>query len=88
MAFKNSELTITSVDVRFLSPEIAIAHAKWTMIGAKMPPGMPVPDKGIQTLVFKKQESGSWLITAFQNTISLPEREFPKVPDSETDKKK
>lgn len=86
LAFRNSRLTIISVDVRFLSDDIAIAHARWTMTGAKMPPGIPTPEKGIQTLVFKKQ-FGKWLITGFQNTLSLPEREFPTIPDTEQYKK-
>lgn len=82
LAFKNSKLTFTEVDVRFLSPEIAIAHAKWTMTGAKMPPGIPTPEKGIQTLVFIKKKNNdsekfAWLIAAFQNTLTLPERQFP-----------
>lgn len=42
------------------------------------------PEKGIQTLVFiknKNNDSGkfTWLITAFQNTLSLPERQFPET---------
>lgn len=70
--------------VRFLSSEIAVAHARWTITGAKMPPGIPTPEKGIQTLVFiknKNNDSGkfTWLITAFQNTLSLPERQFPET---------
>jgi uncharacterized protein (TIGR02246 family) len=74
--FRDSKLTITEVDTRFLRPDVAVAHARWTMVGAKTPPGMAEPREGIQTLVFTKQ-SGSWLIAAFQNTLSFPERPFP-----------
>jgi uncharacterized protein (TIGR02246 family) len=74
--FKDSKLTITDIQVRFLSPEIAIAHVRWSMIGEKTPPGIPKPDQGIQTLVVTKQ-AGAWLIAAFQNTVSRPERPFP-----------
>jgi uncharacterized protein (TIGR02246 family) len=74
--FRDSKLTITEVDTRFLRPDVAVAHARWTMVGAKTPPGMPEPRQGIQTLVFTKQ-SGGWLIAAFQNTLSFPERPFP-----------
>jgi uncharacterized protein (TIGR02246 family) len=77
--FRDSKLTITEVDTRFLNPDVAITHARWTMTGAKAPPGMPVPREGIQTLVFTRQ-SGHWLITAFQNTNSIPERSFPASP--------
>jgi uncharacterized protein (TIGR02246 family) len=71
--FSQSELTITEVDVRFLSHDIALAHARWTMTGAHTPPGIPEPRAGIQTLVFTKA-GGRWLIAGFQNTNSVPER--------------
>jgi uncharacterized protein (TIGR02246 family) len=74
--FRNSKLTISEVDTRFLRPDVAVTHARWTMVGAKTPPGMPEPRQGIQTLVLTKQ-SGHWLIAAFQNTLSFPERPFP-----------
>ena len=77
--FRDSRLTITEVDTRFLRNDVAVAHARWTMTGAKVPPRMPEPRAGIQTLVLTKQ-SGHWLIAAFQNTTSLPERPFPTGP--------
>ena len=43
--FRESALTITQVEVRFLAAEIAVAHVLWTMSGAKTPPGMPEPRK-------------------------------------------
>lgn len=75
--FRESKLTITDVQVRFLSPTVAIAHVRWTMMGAKMPPGMPEPRVGIQLQVLQR-EGGKWLIASFQNTNSLPEVPFPK----------
>ena len=77
--FRDSKLTIADVQVRFLSPELAIAHVRWTMEGAKTPPGIPEPRQGIQTQVLSKQ-AGSWLIAAFHNTNSLPETPFPQTP--------
>ena len=74
--FKESALTITDVQARFLTPEVAVAHVRWTMTGAKTPPGMPEPREGIQTQVLSKV-SGRWLIAAFQNTNALPEMPFP-----------
>src|SRR3954469_12222059 len=37
--FKESVLTIkdSDVDVKFLTPEIAVTHVRWTMTGAKSP---------------------------------------------------
>ena len=74
--FKDSTLTIADVQVRFLTPQIAVAHARWTMVGAKPPPGIPEPREGIQTLVMEKR-AGQWLIDVFQNTNAIPERPFP-----------
>jgi len=81
VAFRTSTLTIAEVQVRFLTPDIAIAHVRWTMVGAKTPPGIPVPRQGIQLQVLKKQ-AGKWLIVSFQNTNSMPELAFPTVPPS------
>lgn len=77
--FSESKLTMTDVQVRFLSEDIAIAHARWTMTGARTPPGIPEPREGIQTLVFTKK-AGQWLIATFQNTHSVPEQPFPTGP--------
>jgi len=77
--FKESTLTIKDVDIRFLNPEFAVAHVRWTMTGARTPAGIPVPQQGIQTHVLQKQ-NGQWLIAAFQNTNSVPEMPFPKGP--------
>jgi uncharacterized protein (TIGR02246 family) len=77
--FKESTLTITNVDIRFLTPDVAVAHVRWTMTGARTPSGLPVPQQGIQTHVLQKQ-NGQWLIAAFQNTLSVPEMPFPIGP--------
>ena len=77
--FSTSQLAIKDVHVRFLSPDIALVHARWTMTGARMPPGIPEPRAGIQTLVFTKV-TGRWLITGFQNTNSVPEQPIPAGP--------
>jgi len=77
--FKTSTLTITDVRIRFVKPDVAIAHVQWTMTGAKTPPGVPEPKQGIQIQVLKKQQ-GKWLILSFQNTSSIPEVPFPPGP--------
>jgi uncharacterized protein (TIGR02246 family) len=77
--FKESTLTITNVDIRFLSSDVAVAHVRWTMSGARTPTGLPVPQQGIQTHVLQKKND-QWLIAAFQNTLSAPEMPFPKGP--------
>ncbi|PZR74009.1 MAG: DUF4440 domain-containing protein [Chthoniobacterales bacterium] len=77
--FHESTLTFNDVQVRFLSPEFAVVHARWSMTGAKTPKGIPVPQQGIQTQVLQKR-AGKWLIAAFQNTNAIPEMPFPKGP--------
>jgi uncharacterized protein (TIGR02246 family) len=77
--FRESTLTITDTKVRFLTPQIAVAHVTWTMTGARTPPGAPEPRQGIQTQVLQKV-GDKWLIAAFQNTNALPERPFPTGP--------
>jgi uncharacterized protein (TIGR02246 family) len=76
--FAQSTLTITDVDVRFLSSTMAVAHVRWTMAGAKTPPNMPEPREGIQLQILTKQATG-WLIASFQNTNSLTASQ-PKQP--------
>jgi uncharacterized protein (TIGR02246 family) len=79
--FRDSTLTITQVDTRFLMPEVAVAHTRWTMSGAKTPPTIPEPREGIETIVLQKV-SGKWMIAAFQNTNHAPEVPFPKGPSA------
>ena len=77
--FRESALTINDTEVKFLGPEIAVAHVRWSMVGARTPKGIPEPQQGLQIQVLQKQ-GGKWLITSFQNTNSVPERPFPKGP--------
>jgi uncharacterized protein (TIGR02246 family) len=49
--FRESTLTITEVEVRFLDPGTAVTHVRWTMTGARTPPPIPAPRAGIQTQV-------------------------------------
>jgi uncharacterized protein (TIGR02246 family) len=77
--FKDSKLAIPDVQVRPLSPAVAVAHVRWTMTGARTPPGMPEPREGIQLQVLTKHGS-EWLIASIQNTNSIAEFPFPAGP--------
>ena len=76
VVFRESRLTITDVQIRFLARDIAIAHVRWSMEGARTPPPIPEPREGIQIQVLQKR-GAIWRIAAFQNTNSLPEVPFP-----------
>lgn len=77
--FAHSRLHIDEVAARLLTPEVAIAHVRWTMTGAASPDGSGanIPQKGIQTQTLYKTADG-WHIAAFQNANSVPERSFPR----------
>jgi len=79
--FAHSVLHVDEVVVRFLTDDIAIVHVRWSMTGALSPDGSGknVPLKGIQTQTVHKSGAG-WQIAAFQNTHSVPERNFPQGP--------
>src|SRR6516164_8020460 len=81
--FRESVLTITNVDVRLLTPTVAIAHVRWTMTGARTPQGYAKVQQGIQTQTLIKSD-GKWLIAAFQNTTAIPEAPFPQGPPAST----
>ena len=67
----------------FSSPTIAVTHVRWTMEGARPPPGGPEPREGIQIQVLQKTK-GHWLIVSLQNTNGIPERPFPMGPPTAT----
>jgi len=81
--FAHSQLHIDAVDVRFLTPKVAIAHVRWSMTGADSPDGSGknIPTKGIQTQTLYETAEG-WRIAAFQNANSVPERGFSVRPKS------
>jgi uncharacterized protein (TIGR02246 family) len=79
-AFRESTLTIDEVHTRFLTPEFAVVHVLWTLVGHRNPDGTPgQPRKGIFTQVLQKRD-GKWLIAAAQNTDSRPEVPMPTAP--------
>lgn len=68
MMFKESVWTNLRFDVRFLKPDVAIAHQTWSLRGDKNPDGTPrAAREGLFTQVFVKQ-NGRWLISAAHNT--------------------
>jgi uncharacterized protein (TIGR02246 family) len=82
--FRESTHSDDEVYIKFLTPQIAVVHVLWSIVGDKHLDGTPCgtpaqPRKGIQTQVLQKQ-AGKWLIVAFHNTNRVPEEPFPAGP--------
>lgn len=66
--FKDSVLTVKETHIKFLRPDIAIAHVLWETKGDVVPDRKPSePRAGIFTWVVEKR-GGKWFIIASQNT--------------------
>jgi uncharacterized protein (TIGR02246 family) len=68
MQFKESVRTVTGTDIKFLTPDIAVAHVRWGMKGDKDPDGTPrQPRNGVMMQVLMRRD-GKWIVVAAQNT--------------------
>ncbi len=68
MQYKESVWTLKNTEVRFIKPDVALAHVEWSLKGDKDADGTPRPPRqGIFTWVLEKRK-GKWLIIASQNT--------------------
>ena len=68
MQYKESVWTTKNTEVKFIRPDVALAHVEWGIKGDKDPDGTPrQPRQGISTWVVEKRK-GTWLIIAMQNT--------------------
>ena len=79
-SFKTTPMDKKSVTVRFLKPDIAIAHLLWH-IGAFDPPDGSERGNNddFATIVFAKRK-GTWLITAMQNVeVSAQAQPFDPI---------
>jgi uncharacterized protein (TIGR02246 family) len=68
MQYKESVWTTKNMDVKFIRPDVAVAHVEWGIKGDRDPDGtLRQPRQGISTWVVEKRK-GKWLIIATQNT--------------------
>ena len=67
---KTAVRTLTGVEVRFSTPDVALVHATWDVTGWSRPTGEAVPVLKEVTTMTVVKTNGNWLITAFQNTES------------------
>jgi uncharacterized protein (TIGR02246 family) len=83
--FRNTSLSEVKHAVRFLTPEIALVHATWQMLGAEGLENWQVPEvrHAQMSLILRANPNAEhgWLITALHNTEVLP------VSMSDLDKK-
>lgn len=76
--FKQSRLSATAVEVRFLRPDIAAVDVHWEMSGARDPKGREWPlRRGLMNLIVTS-EQGCWLIAIMHN-MDLPLEEMAKA---------
>jgi uncharacterized protein (TIGR02246 family) len=67
---KTAVRRLTSAEVRFSTPDVALVHATWDVTDSSRPAREAVPAlKEITTMTMVKTD-GKWLITAFQDTES------------------
>jgi uncharacterized protein (TIGR02246 family) len=72
MQFRDSVLTIKSVVVRFLEPDIAVAHIQWDLKGDRDADGTSrAPRQGLMSWVVTKRQ-GTWRIESAHNTNVRP----------------
>jgi uncharacterized protein (TIGR02246 family) len=70
--FRESTLSIDDLQIRFLTPEIAVAHVSTLLAGQKTLEGAVVAQrKTLLTLVLQRQ-SGKWAVAAAHNTDVRP----------------
>lgn len=66
--FKDSKLTISATEVRFPSPQIAIARSNWHLEGHVSPEGGSLPPRDGILVNVLAQSSDGWKIIDTQNT--------------------
>jgi hypothetical protein len=68
MQFKESVRSVTGTAIKFLTPDIAVAHVRWGIRGDKDPDGTPrQPRHGVMMEVLMKR-GGKWAVVAAQKT--------------------
>ncbi len=73
--FRNSQLRTLGQSVRFLTPQVAVAHVDWKMTGHETPAvegwKLPAVRKGVLTAILVS-EGDAWRIAALHNTDTVP----------------
>ena len=71
--FKNSQLSGEVTSLKFIKPDVAVAHLNWKLVGHLAPDGtLGEPRSGILVYVAVKEKDGTWRIHTAQNTDIIP----------------
>jgi uncharacterized protein (TIGR02246 family) len=65
-------LRTLDVSVRFIRPDVAVAHVTNELSGLVSAAGEPLPPHRELSIRVMAKEQGRWLVTAFHNTIVRP----------------
>ena len=63
--FRATTYRFERVDVRFLRPDVALAHVEWTQLGDAR---FAEPRRGVLSFVVTREGDGRWLLAAGHNT--------------------
>ncbi len=71
--FRDSDLKIDDVVVKYLRPDLVTVHSRWTLSGQREPDGsVGKPRRGVLLFVASHEHDG-WRIRTAQNTDIVPE---------------
>ena len=67
-ALKAARLKLLDIRIRFIKPDVALAHVTNEISGVRGPDGQELPATQELNLRVLVRENGKWLLTAFHNT--------------------
>jgi uncharacterized protein (TIGR02246 family) len=67
-ALKNASIRVVDIRIRFLGPDVALAHVTHEIRGMSDDDGKELPPHAELSLRVFVREHGKWLMTAFHNT--------------------
>lgn len=71
--FPGSTMSVDRLRVRPLGEDVAVVHVRWSVEGQVDPGGDPAGERhGVLLLVTARQDDGTWLSVAAQNTDLVP----------------
>lgn len=79
---KGGQVTLSTLEVRSLAPDIAVEESAFTVAGLRGPDGAPMPDiKGLCLGTYQRADEG-WRIAAIQCMVPPPPPAGGAAPDA------